>query len=56
MSVNGNVVNAPEIVKFLDYEARRHVNTDSDSELMYGYPSVRSHVRPLANPITHLSG
>ncbi|KAG8167498.1 hypothetical protein KVR01_003187 [Diaporthe batatas] len=34
MSVNGNVVNAPEIVKFLDYEARRHVNTDSDSELM----------------------
>ena len=31
-------MNAPELVKFLDYEARRHVNTDSDSELLYAHP------------------
>jgi amidophosphoribosyltransferase len=34
MGVNGNLVNAPDLAKFLDYEARRHVNTDSDSELL----------------------
>lgn len=36
MGVNGNLVNTPDLVTFLDYEARRHVNTESDSELLYG--------------------